>query len=140
MEKKPFTIVVAENDEDDRMILQAGLEAIGCRQKSRFLNSGWELLDYLEQEGEDTEVGLLPNVIILDLNEPDSWRDTLNKIKSNPIFGGIPVVVLTASVEDDDLRDSEPEADALVRKPTMFDKYVEALKTALRAFCETAKR
>jgi two-component system, response regulator len=136
MEKREFTIVVAEDDWDDRIILEAALEAVGCLRECRFLSSGEELLDYLEQKGKYTDVRQLPNIIVLDLNEPNGCADTLRKIRGNPAVERIPVVLLIPSHEKDDVECLGSGADAFVKKPIGFDRYVQALKTALTPFFE----
>jgi CheY-like chemotaxis protein len=138
MEKKAYTIVVAEDDDDERMILTAASEAIGCRGECRFVNSGQEVLDYLAHKGKYADVSELPDLILLDVKELEGWCETLKNIKSKPAYDRIPVVVLTTSTENGDQRCLDLEADAFVRKPLGFDKYVEALKSALAPFCKEA--
>jgi CheY-like chemotaxis protein len=138
MKENDFAIVVAEDDEDERMILTAVFEAIGCRVECSFVNSGYELLEYLERRGEYKDVPELPNLILVDLNRPEEWCDTVKRVKSEPAYDRIPVVVLISSEGNDDQRCLGLEADATVRKPLGFEKYVETLKSALAPFCEKA--
>jgi CheY-like chemotaxis protein len=129
------SIIVAVDNEDDRMILEVALDEVGYAREYRFLSSGEELLDHLEQKGEHTEFRL-PDVIVLDLNESNTWRDTLRKIKSNPALGRIPVLLLATPDEEDHEDRSFPGVDVVVIKPIEFHKYVESLKTALMPYCQ----
>jgi CheY-like chemotaxis protein len=140
MEMKTFTALLAEDDDDDLVILKALVEAIGCRGEFKFVNSGNEVLDYLTKQGTYADVRELPNLIVLDLNISEKWRDTLKKIKSEPVFDRIPVVVLTASVENGGPQCFDLQADAFVTKRMEFGDYLEALRSALEPFCKEAMK
>jgi CheY-like chemotaxis protein len=137
MGNKAFTILVAEDDEDDRVIFEAVLEAVGYRGECRFVSSAKELFDYLTHEGNFDDVTDLPNVIVLDLRIPMQSRcELLKKVRSEPAYAEIPVVVLATSVEKGDVQRYDLQADAFVTKPIEFDHYVEDLKSALEPFCK----
>lgn len=69
----------------------------------------------------------LPAVILLDLKMPRvSGLEVLRTLKSHPRFQTIPVVVLTSSSEDSDVRAAyELGANSYIVKPVNFDKFMD---------------
>lgn len=69
----------------------------------------------------------VPAVILLDLKMPRvSGLEVLRALKSRPQFRVIPVVVLTSSSEDADVRTAyELGANSYIVKPVNFDKFME---------------
>ncbi len=75
--KIPITILVCDDDEDDRMLTQQALEDAHISNTIRFVEDGEQLLDYLFQRGAfGGEAGLAPRpgLILLDLNMPKARR------------------------------------------------------------------
>jgi two-component system, response regulator len=136
MENRAFKILVAEDDEDDQIILKAVLERMECLGQCGFLNSGKELLAYLAHEGKYAGAGKLPNLIVLDLNISKEWHDTLKALKSKATFVNIPVIVLTTPGKNDEQQCLKLGADAFVTKRIEFDDYFEAVRRALEPFCK----
>lgn len=68
-----------------------------------------------------------PGVILLDLNLPRiSGLEVLAHIKGHPHFATIPIVVLTTSREDKDIKAAyRLGANSYIVKPVDFDKFVE---------------
>lgn len=69
----------------------------------------------------------IPIVILLDLKLPKySGLEVLKEIKSHPVFKTIPIVVLTSSGEDADVKAAyKLGANSYIVKPVDFDKFVE---------------
>lgn len=69
----------------------------------------------------------IPVVILLDLKLPKfSGLEVLKEIKSHPVFRTIPVVVLTSSAEDSDIKTAYSlGANSYIIKPVEFDKFIE---------------
>jgi len=69
----------------------------------------------------------LPLLILLDLKLPKiDGLEVLRQIKSHPTFNTIPVVVLTSSKEDIDIKTAyELGANSYIMKPVEFDKFVD---------------
>ena len=103
---KPITILMADDDEDDRLLTQDALAESRVLNELHFVEDGVELLEYLERKGkfEDKAVSPRPGLILLDLNMPRmDGREALEAIKGNPNLKGIPVVILTTSKQEEDM-------------------------------------
>lgn len=117
------TILIADDDADDRMMLKEALEENNFSHDMRFVEDGEELLDYLNQRGKYlTEEVLRPNLIILDLNMPKvDGREALSHIKSNVNLKRIPVIVLTTSrAEEDIVRTYDLGVNSFICKPVHY--------------------
>ena len=130
---EPVIIVYAEDDPDDRLLVQEALEESKLLNKLVFVENGEELLDYLYRRGkfQNCEDEKLPGLILLDLNMPrKDGREVLKEIKKEQKFRRIPVVVLTTSREEEDiLRTYDLGANSFIKKPVTFESLVEIVKT-----------
>ena len=92
-------ILMAEDDPDDRFLLNEELKEVKCKDKISIVNDGVELLDYLHQRGKfNPENAPKPSLIVLDCIMPKmNGIETLYEIRSYPKFKDIPVVFLTSS-------------------------------------------
>ena len=121
------TILIADDDADDRMMMKEALEENNFSHDMRFVEDGEELLDYLHQRGKYlTEKVLRPNLIILDLNMPKiDGREALSQIKSNVNLKRIPVIVLTTSrAEEDIVRTYDLGVNSFICKPVRYNDLV----------------
>jgi len=121
------TILIADDDADDRMMIKEALEENNFSHDMRFVQDGEELLDYLHQRGKYlTEKVLRPNLIILDLNMPKvDGREALSHIKSNAKLKRIPVIVLTTSrAEEDIVRAYDLGVNSFICKPVHYNDLV----------------
>lgn len=129
----PFTIVLADDDEDDRLLAQDAMEAAGSTYDCYTVCDGQELLDFLRHTGKfaTLESYTLPSVILLDLNMPIlDGRETLKLLKQDPILSAIPVVILSTSANDEDIEQGyNLGASSYMVKPTEFQTLVNMMKT-----------
>ncbi len=129
---KPVTILIADDDADDRMLLQDAFIENGLPNELRFVNDGEELLAYLRREGAYAapEASPAPGLILLDLNMPRlDGREALRLIKSDPRFQRIPVVVLTTSkAEEDILRTYDLGVSSFITKPVTFGGLIKIVQ------------
>src|SRR5581483_10071381 len=104
---KPVTILLADDDEEDRMLTREALQDVRLANEMRFAVDGQELMDYLRREGRYADPAVdapRPGIILLDLNMPKKdGREALAEIKADPALRRIPVVVLTTSKDDEDV-------------------------------------
>jgi len=140
--RRPFTIIMAEDDEDDRLLAQDAMEACGSKYLCHTVNDGQELLDYLRCQGKYTlnDISDLPSVILLDLNMPIlDGRETLKQLKADTLLCSIPVVILSTSSEEEDVSKSyRLGASSYMIKPTKFNLLVDMMKSFNNYWFETA--
>lgn len=132
-EAMPITILMADDDADDRTLTKEALEEGRLMNEIRFVENGEELLDYLRKQGKyapPTEAPR-PGLILLDLNMPrKDGRAVLKDIKSDPELRTIPVVVLTTSKADEDVyRSYDLGVNSYIVKPVTFEALVDILQT-----------
>lgn len=128
----PITILIADDDEEDRLLTQEALADARLANDLRFVGDGQELIDYLRHEGKYAggEDAPRPGIILLDLNMPKlDGREALGVIKSDPALKQIPVVVLTTSkAEADVLSTYELGVNSFIVKPVSFGGLVEVMR------------
>ena len=130
---KPITILLADDDEEDRMLTSDALAESRVANDLRFVTDGEELLDYLYQRGkfsDDGEESPRPGLILLDLNMPrKDGREALREIKADPDLRRIPVIVLTTSKAEEDIyRTYDLGANSFITKPVHFHALVDVMK------------
>ena len=138
-EKHSITILMAEDDPDDRMMVQDAFEESRLANDLHFVEDGEELMDYLHQKGAYSAMNApRPGVILLDLNMPrKDGRQALKEIKADPQLRRIPVVVLTTSKEEEDIVKSyDMSVAGFIVKPVTFEGLVTALKTLEKYWLE----
>ena len=125
------TILVAEDDPDDRLLIE---QAFGERSEAgdlEFLGDGEELMARLHGRGGFTDRARFPRpgLLLLDLNLPrKDGRAALAEIKSDPGLRALPVVVLTTSRDEEDvLRSYRLGANSYITKPSTFSELVSAV-------------
>lgn len=139
--KIPITILICDDDEDDRMLTQQALADAHVSNALRFVENGEQLLDYLYQRGEfagETGKAPRPGLILLDLNMPKmDGREALKVIKADKTLHDIPVVVLSTSRLDQDIiRSYELGVNSFITKPVTFSGLVEAMNVLGRYWLE----
>jgi CheY-like chemotaxis protein len=99
-----LTILMADDDEDDRDLARDAFEVAGLDGEIRFVLDGQDLLDYLRDRDRQRTADR-PGIIVLDLNMPRmDGREALSEIKADSSLCKIPVVVLTTSKDNEDVR------------------------------------
>jgi CheY-like chemotaxis protein len=141
-EKTPITILVAEDDPDDRLFIKEAFQESGFLPDLRFVEDGEELMDYLRRGGEYRlpETSPRPGLILLDLNLPKKdGREALAEIKTDPDLRRLPVVVVTTSkVQEDILRCYDIGANSYITKPVRIADLLDAIKTLGKYWLEIA--
>lgn len=117
-------ILIAEDDADDRFLLQAAFEENGFTDRLQFVDNGVELMEYLSSLKRDDDVSaLLPKFILLDLNMPKKdGREVLKEIKQHAVLKKIPVVIFSTTNNEQEMRRCyELGANSYVTKPNSFE-------------------
>ena len=129
---QPITILMADDDPDDRLLTSDALKEARLINDIRFVENGEELLEYLRKEGKyATSEAPRPGLILLDLNMPrKDGRTVLKELKQDPELRAIPVVVLTTSKDDEDVyRSYDLGVNSYIVKPVTFEALVDILQT-----------
>lgn len=113
---KKNTILWADDDVDDLMLMREILQKYGKDHDIIEVKNGKEALEFLEQAGKD-----LPSLIILDINMPVmDGKETLSIIKNNEAYKNIPVVVFTTSASEMDKMFCKRFNTKMVTKPPSY--------------------
>jgi CheY-like chemotaxis protein len=131
---RPLTILMADDDEDDRLLTADALKQSRLINDVRFVIDGDDLMHYLRREGAYAAGGTpapRPGLILLDLNMPKKdGREALAEIKGDRELRGIPVVVLTTSRgEEDIVRSYDLGVNSFVSKPVSFEELASVMRT-----------
>jgi CheY-like chemotaxis protein len=130
---KASVILLADDDADDRLLVQDAMTECECAAELRQVENGEELMDYLLHRGKYQNLANAPHpgLILLDLNMPrKDGREVLREIRANPGLRRIPVVVLTTSEADTDIDAIyELGANSFISKPVRFDALVAVVRT-----------
>jgi two-component system, response regulator len=123
-------LLVEDNPQDAELTLYA-------LEKNRFAHGivvardGAEALDYLFATGayEGRRVEDVPRLVLLDLKLPKvDGIDVLRRLKSDPRLRSVPVVMLTSSREERDIRESyHLGVNSYIVKPVDFDEFSAAV-------------
>lgn len=130
-------ILLADDDVEFRYLARAALESAGFHGKTLFTGNGTETLDALER-AERSSPYPLPDLILLDLYLPDvDGEELVGEVKCR--WGGIPIVVITASNEADIHQAAlEAGASAVFSKPASFLELVSTFR-GLSPLCDRAR-
>src|ERR1044072_8474795 len=115
-------ILIAEDDADDRFLLQAAFEENGFTDKLHFVENGVEVLDYLQSLA-DSNATNFPRFILLDLNMPKKdGREVLKELKQHTQLKNIPVVIFSTTNNEQEMRRCyELGANSYITKPNNFE-------------------
>jgi CheY-like chemotaxis protein len=138
---RPFTILLADDDEEDRELTRDALQDARLANEMRFVVDGQDLMDYLKRVGAYADPSAdapRPGIILLDLNMPKKdGREALAEIKGDPALRRIPVVVLTTSKDEEDVfRTYDLGVSSFITKPVTFAGLVDVMRTWTRYWFE----
>jgi CheY-like chemotaxis protein len=135
-------ILIAEDDADDRYLLQTAFLETGYPEKIDFVENGIEVMNYLETNYTHNKSNekALPGFILLDLNMPKKdGREVLKELKSHPVFKKIPVIVFTTTKNEIEIkRCYELGANSYVIKPISFDALLKVVENIRSFWFQTA--
>ena len=129
LDTRQMPILVAEDDADDRSLLQRALQAAKVPNPISYVKDGQELLDFLGScapEGEGRATHSSPALILLDLNMPRmNGKEALKLMRQDKRFERIPVLVLTTSRSREDILQSYSlGANSFMTKPLSYGEFV----------------
>lgn len=124
-------ILLVEDNPSDAKLARLAFKRGGIFGPIDVIRDGCQVLDYLLCTGRHSQrAGELPALTLLDLNLPciDGF-EVLRRIRAEPRVAFMPVIVLTSSLEFQDLsRGYELGANAYVQKPVDFERFIDAAR------------
>jgi CheY-like chemotaxis protein len=139
---RPITILMADDDEDDRDLARDALEGTRLGERMEFVSDGQDLIDYLRHDGPYAQAPRpRPSIILLDLNMPrKDGREALAEIKADASLRQIPVVILTTSSDDVDVQNAYAlGASSYITKPVTHGKLIEVMQMVARYWSEVVE-
>ncbi len=130
MQSSDRSILIVEDNPDDGLLTLRALKKLNY-ENITLADTGSKALEYLygsSDEEADAKKEEVPDLILMDLNLPviDGFT-LLKKIRSNPLTEKIPVIILTSSGEESDIKKSyELGANSYIRKPVDFIEFQKA--------------
>ncbi len=133
MSKKPFVILMAEDNEHDIVATRRAWKKNNIANPLHVVRDGEECLDYLHQRGKYSEPGSAPRpgILLLDIKMPRmDGLAVLKHIREDADLRRLPVVILTTSKDEEDrIRSYDLGANAYIMKPVGFRNFSEAVGT-----------
>ena len=128
MNYEALHILLADDDEDDRLFFKDAIEEIKVKTIVRIVEDGVQLMDYLNKP----EISL-PNVVFLDLNMPrKNGMECLKEIRSNHKLKDLSVVIYSTSASEEDIEATFVKgANVYIKKPNDFDELKRVLGQVL---------
>jgi CheY-like chemotaxis protein len=121
------TIVMVEDDEGHARLIEKNLKRAGVFNEVRHFLDGTSALDYLTDQ---QSRGQRPLLVLLDLNLPDmSGFDILVKLKADPALRPAPVIVLTTTDDEREIRRCyELGCNVYITKPVNYETFAQAVR------------
>ena len=128
MEADRMDVLLVEDNPDDVELTLRSLKKARLVNPVRIARDGAEALDLLFG-GDGTRAAAVPKVVLLDLKLPRvGGLEVLERIRADARTKSLPVVVLTSSREEPDVRRAyELGANSYIVKPVEFEKFVAAV-------------
>lgn len=132
MNHQDTEILFAEDSEDDAVLTMRALKKGGLSNVIFHVKNGAEALDFLFSKGyyENQPIPSHLKLILLDLKMPKvSGMQVLEKVKQDPVLKKIPIVILTSSKEDPDIKSCyDLGANSYIVKPVDSDNFFDTIK------------
>jgi CheY-like chemotaxis protein len=125
----PIEILLIEDDPGDIRLTAEALKESGFPFNLNVVKDGDEALNYLFKVGRYSDKPT-PELVLLDLNLPTlSGKDVLKIIKRDRELSRIPIVVLTTSRDEEDIKVSYSlQANSFITKPMDLERFIEVIK------------
>ena len=122
------TILLADDDTEDRMIMEESFTELGFSDAIHFVENGEKVLSYLDDIVADES---LPKLVVLDLNMPRmNGTQALKALKANPRYKHIPVVIFSTSVNTIEMQEClKTGAVSYIVKPVTYKECLETAKS-----------
>jgi CheY-like chemotaxis protein len=130
MKKKPFLILIADDDEGDRILFTDAFAELKINTVVRTVNDGIELMNWLNDNDHP-----LPHFLFLDLNMPrKNGLECLKEIRTSVKLKDIFVAIYSTSDSEDDMEDTFLNgANVYITKPNDFNVLKQILNKVVSA-------
>ena len=124
MNQRPLNILLADDDEDDRLIFKDAINEVKVRTNVTMVNDGIQLMEYLTREGIE-----LPHIVFLDLNMPRKGGiECLKEIRNNENLRNLSIAIYSTSSSEEDIEETFVKgANIYIKKPNDFPSLVKVL-------------
>lgn len=121
-------IILADDDEDDRLFFTDAFDELKMTTKVNTFNDGVFLMDYL-----DSKDAVIPHILFLDLNMPrKTGKECLLEIKKDPRFNQMAIAIYSTSASEEDIEDTFVKgANIYIKKPSDFKKLKKILSNVV---------
>ena len=126
---KAIEILLVEDSEPDILLTQEAFEDAKVKNRLHVARDGEEAMRFLRRQGEYAGAPR-PDVVLLDINMPrKNGIEVLQEMKTDPGLSSIPVLMLTTSQAEEDVRTSYARhANGYVIKPVGFENFLSAIR------------
>jgi two-component system, chemotaxis family, response regulator Rcp1 len=122
-------ILLVEDNPGDVRLLEEALSVTQIRHHLHVVTDGVDALEFVYQRGEYADAAQ-PDLVLLDLNLPHTdGHEVLNELKSDSQHSRVPIIVLSSSAEEEDIRRAYAAgANAYLTKPIEPDELVDRVE------------
>lgn len=130
LKNEPFHILLADDDETDRMLFKEALEDLKLRTYIETVNDGEQLIARLKAK--DAKI---PNVLFLDLNMPrKNGLECLKEIRQDKKFKEMSIIIYSTSSSEKNIEETFLcGANVYINKPNDFATLKQVLEKAVMA-------
>ncbi|MCW3070274.1 MAG: Two-component system response regulator [Bacteroidetes bacterium] len=125
-----INILLVEDNPGDIRLTKEVLKEGKIQNNLSVVTDGEEALLFLKKQGQYGEA-FTPDIVLLDLNLPKKdGREVLSQIKDDEYLKLIPVIVLTTSDAEQDIkRMYENHANCYITKPVDFNQFINVIRS-----------
>ncbi len=128
MNQSPLNILLADDDEDDKLIFRDAINEVKVKTSLTMVSDGVELMEYLQNlDGE------LPAIVFLDLNMPRKGGiECLREIRNDANLKDLSIAIYSTSASEQDIEDTFIKgANVYIKKPNEFNTLVKVLEEVI---------
>ena len=124
MNENYINVILADDDEDDRLFFSEAFDELKINTKVSTFNDGVYLMDYFNSED-----AILPQVLFLDLNMPrKSGLECLKELRANDKFQDVAIAIYSTSSSEEDVENTFVlGANIYIKKPSDFKSLKKVL-------------
>jgi CheY-like chemotaxis protein len=128
MENEPIHVLLADDDEDDRLFFKEAFEELKINTVVKTVNDGEELMKYLTRNNH-----VLPHILFLDLNMPfKTGMECLTEIKSLDHLKDLAIAIYSTSASEKEIEETFVQgANIYIKKPSDFNTLKKVLSEVI---------